>query len=61
MKQYLAFLLWPEGGVVRQEEFSCADDAAALERAKAMATEQHHVELWEVESPRRIARFGSTN
>ena len=28
----------------------------AVERAKAMATE-HHVELWEPESPRRIARF----
>ena len=56
MQRYLAFLLWPEGGVIRQEEFSCEDDAAAVERAKAMATE-HHVELWEPESPRRIARF----
>jgi hypothetical protein len=42
--------------VIRRLDFDCADDAAAIERAKGLATD-NPVELWESKWPRRIARF----
>ena len=54
MKRYLAFILTFEGGVVSSIEFYCADEAEAIERAKALVADGP-VELWG--GPRRIGRF----
>jgi hypothetical protein len=56
MQHYVAFVLTFEGHVIRRLDFDCADDAAAIERAKGLATD-NPVELWESKWPRRIARF----
>ena len=56
MQHYLAFVLTFEGHVIRRLDVDCPDDAAAIERAKGLATD-NPVELWKTKSPRRIARF----
>ncbi|MBR1215598.1 hypothetical protein [Bradyrhizobium sp. JYMT SZCCT0180] len=53
MKRYLAFILTFEGGVVSSIELYCADEAEAIERAKAIVADGP-VELWD--GPRRIGR-----
>jgi len=58
MKRYLAFTLTFEGAVVSSIELYCADEAEAIERAKAIVADGP-VELWD--GPRRIGRFNLTH
>jgi hypothetical protein len=55
MKRYRAFVLTFEGNVVNMIKLHCANEAEAIERAKALVADGRSIELWE--GPRRIARF----
>ena len=54
MPEYQAYLLGPDGHIQSRIDLHCADDEAAIERAKQLVDGQV-VELWQ--SGRRITTF----
>jgi hypothetical protein len=54
MRQYRAYVVGPEGRIKLRVDLFCADDDAAIERAKALV-EGQEVELWHL--GRKIAEF----
>ena len=58
MQGYRAYLIGPDGHIVKRVELVCADDEAAKERAKTLA-DGHDVELWQ--EARRITEFRTTH
>ena len=58
MPEYRAYLIGPDGHIVRRIELVCADDEAAKEQAKALVN-GCDVELWQ--EARRITEFRATH
>ena len=58
MQEYRAYLIGPDGHIVKRVELVCADDEAAKEQAKSLAN-GHDVELWQ--EARRITEFRATH
>jgi hypothetical protein len=58
MPEYRAYLIGPDGHIVKRIELVCADDETAKEQAKALV-DGHDVELWQ--EARRITEFKSTH
>ena len=58
MQEYRAYLIGPDGHIVRRIELVCADDEVAKEQAKALV-DGCDVELWQ--EARRITEFRATH
>jgi hypothetical protein len=56
MQGYRAYLIGPDGHIVKRVELVCADDEAAKEQAKV---DGYDVELWQ--EARRITEFRATH
>ena len=46
MPEYRAYLIGPDGHIVKRIELVCADDETAKEQAKALV-DGHDIELWQ--------------
>jgi hypothetical protein len=54
MNEYCAYIIGPDGHILRRVDLFCADDDAAKDQAKQLV-DGHDVELWQL--GRRIAEF----
>jgi hypothetical protein len=54
VNEYRAYILGPDGHILRRIDLFCVDDDAAKKRAKQLV-DGHDVELWQID--RRIAEF----
>ncbi len=54
VNEYRAYIIGPDGHVLRRVDLFCADDDAAKERARALV-DGHDIELWQLD--RRITEF----
>jgi hypothetical protein len=54
LQDYYAYLIGPDGHIVRRIHLACEDDGAAQKRAKQLV-DGHDVELWQLD--RMIATF----
>jgi hypothetical protein len=54
VNEYRAYIIGPDGHILRRVDLSCANDDAAKDRARLLV-DGHDVELWEL--GRRIAKF----
>jgi tannase/feruloyl esterase len=57
MKEYRAYVIGPDGHIVRRIDLYCADEEAAKERARQLANREP-IELWQ--GDQCIARFKPT-
>ena len=57
MPEYRAYMIGPDGHIIKRIELVC-DDEAAKQQAKALV-DGHDVELWQ--EARRITEFKSTH
>jgi hypothetical protein len=58
MQEYRAYMIAPDGHIVRRTEPICADDEAAQSEALRLM-DGHDVELWQ--GARKLARFYHTD
>jgi hypothetical protein len=54
MRDYRAYVIGPDGRIMRRFDFLCQDDEAAKDRAKQLMV-GHDIELWHHD--RKIAEF----
>ena len=54
VNEYRAYIIGPDGHVLRRIDLFCTDDDAAIRQAKQLV-DGHDVELWQLD--RRIAEF----